>query len=58
MTCNIRLLRVQGHSGEWPEWVSDVIAGMVKWSELQTTGPDVKVERVSTLTSMPISYSG
>jgi hypothetical protein len=40
------------------EWVSDIMAGMVKWSELQTTGPDIKVERVSSLPSMPISWSG
>ena len=31
------------------EWVSNFVCDMVEWSELQTSGPKIKVERVREL---------
>ena len=31
------------------EWISNIVCDMVEWSELQTYGPTIKVERVRTL---------
>ena len=33
------------------EWISNIVCDMVEWSELQTSGPKIKVERVRTLPS-------